>query len=388
MEDRQAMARLSYALSHVLRLFRMASAGNGVATKDVLSLEEALSKAQMPQDYIEVARAVVQLQAPPMGPAQGISHGIHGQFVQLLREVARALTMPKLEAEIREIGLAAADGPVDPSPLLEVGRRLVASVLVHQSTTEVLDECLKSVDGGIRRLAAEETQVGNRVAQVRQRLLSSDESETESLRRSLLHAASELEHIVHERREQLLDLQRTSRMAQRRAERLLSALADATSAALTDPLTGLGNRRALGELVARAAATPSTTGILAFDLDHFKRINDTLGHAGGDRVLVQVAELLRAELRGRDAAFRVGGEEFLVLLTDCDASGALATAERIRERIAHTPVALAGGKSVQVTTSVGATLWGAGASFEIRHDLADEALYQAKSHGRNRTVVL
>jgi diguanylate cyclase (GGDEF)-like protein len=388
MEERQAMARLSYALSHVLRLFRMAAAGSGMATKDVVSLEEALSKAQMPEDYIEVARSVAQLQAPPVGPAQGISHGIHGQFVQLLREVARALTMPKLEAEIRELGLVPADRAIDPGPLLDVGKRLVASVLVHQSTTEVLDECLKNVDGGIRKLAEEEAQVGSRVIEVRQRLQRSDPGETEHLRRSLLHAATELEHLVQERREQLLDLQRSSRMAQRRAERLLSALADATSAALTDPLTGLGNRRALGELVTKIAATPSTTGILAFDLDHFKRINDTHGHAGGDRVLVHVAEILRGELRGHDAAFRIGGEELLVLLADCDGGGALSTAERIRERIAQTPVPLAGGKAIQVTTSVGATLWGAGASFESRQDLADEALYQAKSHGRNRTVVL
>ena len=388
MEERQAMARLSFALSHMLRIFRMASAGSGAATKEVVALEEALSKAQMPEEYVEVARSVVQLQAPPVGPAQGISHGIHAQFVQLLREVARALAMPKLEAEIRELGLLPADRPVDPGPLLEVGKRLVASVLVHQSTTEVLDECLKNVDGGIRRLAEEEAQVGSRVIEVRQRLQRSDPDETERLRRSLLNAASELEHLVHQRREQLLDLQRSSRMAQRRAERLLSALADATSAALTDPLTGLGNRRALNETVAKIATTSTTTAILALDLDHFKRINDTFGHAGGDRVLVHVAELLRADLRGNDTAFRIGGEEFIVLLADCDAGGALSTAERIRERIARSPVSLQGGKTVQISTSVGATLWGAGMSFETRHDLADEALYQAKAHGRNRTVVL
>jgi diguanylate cyclase (GGDEF)-like protein len=105
-------------------------------------------------------------------------------------------------------------------------------------------------------------------------------------------------------------------------------------------------------------------------------------------VLVHVAELLRADLRGNDTAFRIGGEEFIVLLADCDAGGALSTAERIRERIARSPVSLQGGKTVQISTSVGATLWGAGMSFETRHDLADEALYQAKAHGRNRTVVL
>ncbi|MBX7195662.1 MAG: GGDEF domain-containing protein [Sandaracinaceae bacterium] len=382
------MARLSYALSHVLRLFRMASAASGTTGKEIVPLEEALSRAQMPEDYIEVARSVVQLQAPPAGAAQGISHSIHGQFVQVMRELARALTLPKLEAEIRELGLTPADKPIDPGPLLEVGRRLVASVLVHQSTTEVLDEALKNVDGGIRRLAEEEAVVENRVVQVRQSLQRGDQAAIEDERRNLLAAASALETLVQERREALLDLQRTSRIAQRRAERLLSALADATSAALTDPLTGLSNRRALNEAVARIAARPTVTGILALDLDHFKRINDTFGHAGGDRVLVFVSDILRAEIRGDDAAFRVGGEELLVLLADCDAAGALATAERIRDRIARNPVPMPGGKGVQVTTSIGATLWGAGASFESRHDLADEALYQAKTLGRNRTVVL
>ena len=388
MEERQAMARLSFALSHVLRLFRLASIGSGGPTGDLVAIEDALGRAQLPEDYVDVAKAVAQLKAPPPGAANGIGAGVHQQFAGLFREIARALALPELEEEIRDLATVPVDRAIDPTALLEAGRRLVASVLVQQSTTEVLDECLKDVDGAIQRMAQQEDRVGARVIEVRHQLQQAPGSDAELLRRTVLSATVDLERLVEQRRAALLDLQRSSRMAQRRAERLLAALADATSAALTDPLTGLGNRRALQEAVARIAVTPNTTGIVALDLDHFKRVNDSYGHAGGDRVLVHVAELLRAELRGADGAFRVGGEELLVLLSNCDLKAARATAERIRVCIASSHVPIAPRKTIQVTTSIGVTLWGAGASFDSCHDLADEALYQAKSNGRNCVVAL
>lgn len=388
-EERQAMARLSFALSHVLRLFRMAAAATGRSVDDVVQLEAALGRAQLPEEYVDVARAIATLTGTPaQGSTSGISAAVHTRFVALLRELARALALPKLEEEIRGLALAVADTAIDPEPLLDMGRRLVASVLVHQSTTEVLEECLQGVDGGIRRLAEDEVQVGHRLSRLRERLVDRPEpQEVEVLRRTLIAETVGLERLVVERREALADLQRQSRMAQRRAERLLSALADATTAALTDPLTSLGNRRALAETVARIAATPTTTGVLVLDLDHFKRVNDTFGHAAGDRVLCQVAEILRAELRGDDHAFRVGGEEIVVLLASCEPSGALRTAERIRERIGRTPTTV-GTNRIVVTVSIGAALWTGGASFEATHDVADEALYQAKHLGRNRSVAI
>jgi diguanylate cyclase (GGDEF)-like protein len=388
MEERQAMARLSFALSHVLRLFRLASIGSGGPTGDLVAIEDALGRAQLPEDYVDVAKAVAQLKAPPPGASNGIGASVHQQFANLFREIARALALPELEEEIRDLATVPVDRAIDPTALLEAGRRLVASVLVQQSTTEVLDECLKDVDGGIQRMAQQEDRVSARVIEVRHQLEQAPGSDAELLRRTVLSATIDLERLVEQRRAALLDLQRSSRMAQRRAERLLAALADATSAALTDPLTGLGNRRALQEAVARIAVTPNTTGIVALDLDHFKRVNDSYGHAGGDRVLVHVAELLRAELRGADGAFRVGGEELLVLLSNCDLKAARATAERIRVCIASSHVPIAPRKTIQVTTSIGVTLWGAGASFDCCHDLADEALYQAKSNGRNCVVAL
>ncbi len=384
--ERQAIARLSFALSHVLRLFRLASASGTEATAAIGPLEERLARAQLPEDYTEVARAIVELRGTS---AAGSGAGVQSTFSRvagLLADLARACGMPQLAAEAQAQASVVRDPPIDFDPLFGLGRRIVASVLVQQSTNEVLDECLKNVDGGIRRLAQDEVAVGHRVAEVRGRIARSEAHDLTILRGELLAAAGTLEQLVESRRGALIELQRTSRMAQRRTGRLLAALADATSAALTDPLTGLGNRRALQEAVGRVSSSASATGILALDLDHFKSINDTHGHSGGDRVLIRVAEILREELRPDDQAFRIGGEEILVLLARCDRAGAYSTAERIRERIARTSIPLHDGRRIQVSTSIGAALWEAGESFEASSDRADEALYQAKVGGRNRTV--
>jgi diguanylate cyclase (GGDEF)-like protein len=385
-EERQALARLSFALAHVLRLYRHVAAASGRPTDDLVTLEAALSAAQLPEDYVDVARNVSTLTGVAVEGAPSLSAHVHARFAAIFRDIARALSLTKLEEEI--IGLAATgrDGRVDPDALLSIARRIVQSLLVHQSTTEILDESLKNVDGGIRRMAADEVDVGARLSLIRERLVTRPAGEdVDRLRRALVEETVSLERLVQERRRALEELQRQSRMAQRRAERLLSALADATTAACTDPLTGLGNRRAMGETIARIAISPSTTGVLVLDVDHFKRVNDTFGHAGGDRVLCQIAEAMRSELRPDDSAFRIGGEEFVVLLARCDDAGAMATAERIRQRIASTSIPV-GATRIAVSASVGVALWTPGRTFEETHDAADEALYQAKNGGRNRCV--
>lgn len=382
-EERQAVARLAFALGHVLRLYRVAAVACGQPVGAITKLEDDLGRARLPDEYIDLARAVTALESPPLGVASGLSAPVYGRFALLLRDMARALAMERIESEIVAVTRVAIGESIDPEPLLAVARRLVQSLLVQQSTTEMLEDCLQNVDGGIQRMALDEAGLGTRLSTMRERLLARPpDQEIETMRRMLVDETRALEDLVADRRRALEDLQRQSRMAQRRAERLLAALADATSAACTDPLTSLGNRRGLSETVARLASSATQTGVLALDVDHFKVVNDTYGHGGGDRVLIQLAEMLRAELRGDDYAFRVGGEEIVVLLARCDATGALATAERIRERVAMTPTQV-GNRRVAITVSIGGALWKAGTSFEATHDAADEALYQAKRAGRN-----
>ncbi|MEZ4336598.1 MAG: GGDEF domain-containing protein [Sandaracinaceae bacterium] len=146
----------------------------------------------------------------------------------------------------------------------------------------------------------------------------------------------------------------------------------------------MANRRALEELVEQGR--PEPLGVVAIDLDHFKAINDEHGHAGGDAVLRHVASLLHAELRGHDRAFRVGGEELLVLLERADWQGTRATAERLRSSLERHVIRLSSERAIRVTASFGVALWMPGHPFDAALAAADEALYRAKHGGRNRVV--
>lgn len=168
--------------------------------------------------------------------------------------------------------------------------------------------------------------------------------------------------------------------------------------ALTDELTGLYNHRyfvqRLSQEAARADRLAAPLSLLFADLDHFKKVNDDHGHQAGDRVLAQVATVLRhavegtsvvARLRKSDVVTRYGGEEFAILLLDARAAGARAVAERIRLAIEEQAVPLPGGAEVRVTASLGvACLPDDASSAEALVRAADEALYRAKREGRNR----
>ncbi|MDW7748028.1 diguanylate cyclase [Halomonas sp.] len=163
--------------------------------------------------------------------------------------------------------------------------------------------------------------------------------------------------------------------------------------ALTDPLTGLGNRRYLeGQAameIARAERSGAPLSLIAIDLDHFKRINDTYGHDVGDVVLQAFAKLARQVLRDGDVLCRMGGEEFAVLLPDTNREQALQVAERLREAVATTP-AMVGDDATEdgrlaYTTSLGVTLVSAGeTTLKPAIKRADQGLYAAKETGRNR----
>jgi diguanylate cyclase len=167
---------------------------------------------------------------------------------------------------------------------------------------------------------------------------------------------------------------------------MLSAELTNRGAALLDPLTGLLNRNALtgrfAELQAQAEHADSWTSVLLCDLDHFKAVNDRHGHDTGDLVLREVATLLRGALRAGEPCYRLGGEEFLVLLPDTPAKEAATVAERLRAAVA---AGQPGG--LRVTASIGvATARGRAAEQRTMLRAADTALYTAKARGRDQVV--
>jgi diguanylate cyclase (GGDEF)-like protein len=158
-----------------------------------------------------------------------------------------------------------------------------------------------------------------------------------------------------------------------------------------DALTGIFNRGTILELLhrelVRAARSQNPTGVLMLDLDHFKQVNDTYGHLIGDVVLKEVAQRISQAVRSYDLVARYGGEEFLIVLPSCSCDQIQDCAERVRSAIASVPV-IVHHSGIPVTVSIGATVATRGATAET--DVlaaADVALYQAKSSGRNRTVL-
>ena len=170
------------------------------------------------------------------------------------------------------------------------------------------------------------------------------------------------------------------------ATQLRDALLAMRQLAVTDSLTELPNRRFLEERLAdNGRSSPRALGLLVLDLDHFKRINDTHGHAAGDAVLVEVASRLARCVRDGDVLARYGGEEFAVLLPNTDPAAVVDVAERCRGSIADHAFDVPGGPSIAVTVSIGAASMPEHA--RTVPDLlkaADRALYAAKTAGRDR----
>ena len=163
--------------------------------------------------------------------------------------------------------------------------------------------------------------------------------------------------------------------------------------ALTDSLTGLYNRRYLsahleGQLQ-RAEASGKVLSLLMFDIDHFKEVNDTYGHAAGDDVLCELARRAEQNVRSFDTVARYGGEEFVVVMQDTEIEVAQTVAERLRIDLAATPYALKSVDTEQsVTVSVGvAVVENGNYNAQDLLERSDKALYEAKSLGRNRVVV-
>jgi diguanylate cyclase (GGDEF)-like protein len=154
--------------------------------------------------------------------------------------------------------------------------------------------------------------------------------------------------------------------------------------ASTDSLTGLMNRRSLEQRVSDFTERSVSYSVAFFDLDHFKTLNDTYGHAMGDRCLQVFSKILRDALRTNDLICRWGGEEFVVALPDADSHTAVMLSDRIRESLVR---ALTTGSTPQFTTSAGVATWRVGEHLSDVVARADDALMVSKTSGRNRVTV-
>jgi two-component system cell cycle response regulator len=191
-------------------------------------------------------------------------------------------------------------------------------------------------------------------------------------------------------RNEMLARVRTQVRRKRFDERLRDNVQATIEMAVTDGLTGLHNRRYLERhlttLVQQATARDKPLSVLVLDIDHFKAINDSYGHAVGDEVLREFSRRVRKTVRGIDLACRMGGEEFVIAMPDTDAALALVVAERLRHRIATERFSIPdSNENIDVTVSIGiASLHSSADTPQTLNKRADGAMYRAKKSGRNR----
>lgn len=186
---------------------------------------------------------------------------------------------------------------------------------------------------------------------------------------------------------QIQRLEKLSRISDRYQKHLRELNQELKEAVLRDPLTEIGNRRFLMENLRAESARVLRNGrryaLAILDIDHFKAVNDHLGHEAGDQVLREIARAIQHGLRQYDLCGRWGGEEFLILLPETSLDEALGIAERIRENIAGITLTTSNG-AVKVTASLGLALYQPGEIYSETINRADQAMLGAKAAGRNR----
>jgi diguanylate cyclase (GGDEF)-like protein len=187
-----------------------------------------------------------------------------------------------------------------------------------------------------------------------------------------------------------LELRYTQNQLKKMLEEQKELVKNLERLANTDSLTGVWNRRYLLNLAEqetqRCRRYNRPLSVLMIDIDHFKTVNDTYGHAIGDEVLIVMTETVMNYLRNVDVLGRFGGEEFVALLPETDSKAAVITAERIRANIEQITIPV-DGNLVSITVSIGVGSYQKGdANIDILIQRADEALYQAKNQGRNRVI--
>jgi len=252
----------------------------------------------------------------------------------------------------------------------------------HQHVADILNAVLHEILRGARRAGADLTHLKATLEQRQHEL-------EQPLEQMVLRAAvSSLIGDTEEVRALTGDLIERMEHSAREIQTLRTRLRQAETDAYSDALTGLANRRGFEQAVQNlqdARGSLASCAVLFIDLDHFKSINDLHGHALGDRVLRRVGELIRESIKGRDIAARLGGEEFVVLLTDTTIAGAWVVGEQLRDATARCSVRRQDGLPIErVTMSIGVAMADVDEAVATLVERADAAMYRAKRNGRDR----
>ena len=246
-----------------------------------------------------------------------------------------------------------------------------------------VDDILDKAANVTERLEVSVSSSGSKVAASLEHLVTDAmPANVIELLQSMLVTSNAMQHQLRASHAELLDARRS--LAEIKAE-----LSDNRKLLETDPLTGTDNRRALsvilGREIARATRHAHPLSVVMVDIDHFKRINDTHGHAVGDAALVHLTQVAHSILRGNDAFVRYGGEEFVLVLGETATAGAVYVATRLQQVLARQPCQHQERK-IRMTFSAGVATLRSGDTETTLLERADAAMYAAKRAGRNRVV--
>jgi diguanylate cyclase (GGDEF)-like protein len=382
---------LKRSLTTSIALLRRAAAAldpSGKVGAQLRQAEEEVARAMLPEDWIDVAERIEQLKIPAAVEGHGPgdeSREVVERTLRRLAAMARTLMAPEIEQGFRELKPQVDEDPVPlwASTFDGEVQALVASVADLREARDILHEGLVDVAEQLSEAAGRSPQRMERLASLKDRLAGAgDVEELHTLRMQLMHEASAFGEEVRQTHEELDATKKRATAATSRARRLAKAYVEADDAARTDALTDLGNRRDLDGWVHSLSPQERPCAVLRVDIDGIDKLRTDSGHAAGDELLTNVANSVLAGLRYGDRAFRLSGDEMVVVIKGASKADAGVAARRLAQEIAKRRL-----QGPPTTISVGAGVWTKDGSFADALMAADAALLDAKRQGAGRVVV-